>query len=298
MGLSFEYSLRKIPNNYQFKKEYLDKNSDSIKVLFLGSSHAMFSINPQYISNKSFNDGHNSQTLDYDFEILKKYSNNWKNLDFIAISISDFTLYKKVGIMDPSKIKNYTIYYGFKTSWKISENSELLSVKGLTNLKRFYSYYVRNRSEVSCTDLGFSFFSDPTIKFDLVETGKINASYHASKDDRYFNENLRTLKSIVEFTRERGIRLFLYTAPAYQTYVRNLDSKKLQRTINTLSDIENKYDHVVYRNFLTDNSFRANDFSNADHLNKIGAKKFTLTIDSLINQNKQFISRKSNPLPR
>ena len=298
LGLLFEYSLRKIPNDYQFKKEFLDKNSDSVRILFLGSSHAMFSINPEYISNKSFNAGHNSQTLDYDFEILKKYANNWRSLECIAISISDFTLYKKVGVMDPSKIKNYTIYYGFKTSWKISDHSEVLSIKGLSNLKRAYVYYMQNKSPISCSDLGFSFFSDPTTKYDLVETGKKNAAYHASKDDKYLNENLNTLKSIIEFTRKREIRLFLYTAPAYQTYVENLDINQLQRAIKTLADIQNKYNHVVYRNFLSDNSFSANDFINADHLNEKAARRFTLTIDSLINKNKRSTWIKSDSLPK
>ena len=79
--LSFEILLDKIPNDYRYKKEYLDQNSDRIKVLFLGSSHVYFGINPTYISLNSFNASYYSQSLDYDFEILKKYSNNWSQLD-------------------------------------------------------------------------------------------------------------------------------------------------------------------------------------------------------------------------
>jgi hypothetical protein len=40
---------------------------------------------------------------------------------------------------------------------------------------------------------------------------------------------------------------------------------------------------VKYLNLLTDKAFDEKDFYDADHLNEIGAKKFTLKIDSLIN---------------
>ena len=93
LGLSSEYILRKIPNDYLLKKEFLDNNSDSIEVLFLGSSHAFYGVNPAYLSLNSFNAAIVSQTLDYDFEILKKYRNNWSNLECIVIPISYFSLY-------------------------------------------------------------------------------------------------------------------------------------------------------------------------------------------------------------
>src|SRR5271157_1481724 len=88
LGVSMEILLRNIPNDYTYKKGYLDERSDNIEVLFLGSSHAFFDINPVYIKSNSFNASYVSQPLDYDYEILKKYDGHWSRLRTIVIPIS------------------------------------------------------------------------------------------------------------------------------------------------------------------------------------------------------------------
>ena len=51
LALTIEVLIRLIPNDYLLKKDYLDKNSDKIEVLILGSSHSFFDLNPVYFSN-------------------------------------------------------------------------------------------------------------------------------------------------------------------------------------------------------------------------------------------------------
>ena len=72
-ALILEVLIQNIPNEYSYKKSYLDSNSNEIEVLFLGSSHVYYGVNPEYISANSFNASHIAQTLDYDYAILKKY---------------------------------------------------------------------------------------------------------------------------------------------------------------------------------------------------------------------------------
>jgi len=66
----YERVLREIPNNYSYKKEYLDKNASQVEILFLGSSHIFFGINPKYMTRKTFSGAHNSQLLTFDLAIL------------------------------------------------------------------------------------------------------------------------------------------------------------------------------------------------------------------------------------
>ena len=40
LAIGLEISLRNIPNSYSYKKEYLDKHSEELEILFLGSSHS------------------------------------------------------------------------------------------------------------------------------------------------------------------------------------------------------------------------------------------------------------------
>ena len=53
--IPMEILLENIPNDYSFKKEYLDENSDSIEILVLGSSHSYYGINPIYFHLRAFN---------------------------------------------------------------------------------------------------------------------------------------------------------------------------------------------------------------------------------------------------
>ena len=79
--ISMEPLLRNIPNDYNYKKNYLMNNSNKISKLFLGSSHTYNGINPDFISGNAFNGSHISQSIDLDYEIIKKYKNNWEEIE-------------------------------------------------------------------------------------------------------------------------------------------------------------------------------------------------------------------------
>src|SRR5574339_19425 len=80
LGSVMEGLIRNIPNDYSYKRGYLDKNAGSIEVLFLGSSHAYRDIDPALIHANSFNAAYVSQSLYYDNRILKKYETQWSHL--------------------------------------------------------------------------------------------------------------------------------------------------------------------------------------------------------------------------
>jgi hypothetical protein len=49
-----------------------------------------------------------------------------------------------------------------------------------------------------------------------------------------------------------------------------------------MEELDAAYSNVIYVNFLTSNLFDQEDFYDADHLNEIGSRKFTLEIEKLI----------------
>ena len=112
-----EFLLRKIPNDYNYKANYLSKNGADIETLILGSSHTFYGLNPNYFSTKTFNAGHSSQSLDLDYLVFKKYYKKMNNLKNVIIPISyfsyPFTLNEGKSL---DKITNYNIYYNVNTS--------------------------------------------------------------------------------------------------------------------------------------------------------------------------------------
>lgn len=279
---SVEILTRRIPNVYKCKKDYLDKHSDSISILFLGNSCVLYGINPDYVNKISFNAANPGQPLFYDNGILKKYQNNWNNLDCIAIQVSYSSIFCEIDFFRKCK---YNIYFGMHTSKKLAEYIEVFNSAPIVLIKRIYYYYIKGYSFTPCTDLGWCSYGDSKSSEGLVKTGKDIAWVHSkSINDKSFSENIIALKSIFEFAINKGVKLFVYTPPAYHTYNENLDSTDVNQMIAILKSFDREHSNVAYANFLYDTSFSEADYYDAVHLNEAGAKKLTCKIDSLINK--------------
>jgi hypothetical protein len=278
-----EFLLRHIPNDYRLKKRYLDTNSDKIEILFLGNSHAFYGLNPEYCKHNCFNAGYITQSFDLDLEILQKYEQNWSGLKIIVIPVSYFSFIESLKTSPESwRIKNYIIYYGIKASKVLTYYSEVLSNTFSINLRRITSYYIKGKSAITCNDLGWGVSYNSVNPQNLIETGKEAATRHTIKDYKYFNENVSALKSIIVFGQRHNIKIVLFTPPAFETYVTNLNIDQLEKTIQAAENISQQNDNCYYYNLLEDKSFSESDFYDADHLNEIGAKKLTLIIENLI----------------
>ena len=286
--ISFELLLRDIPNDYSFKKNYLNTNSNNIEVLFLGSSHIYYGINPEYISRKSFNGAHISQSLNFDLAILEKYKDRCKNLKYIIIPIDYFSMYSTLenGI-ENWRVKNYSIYYDISTYGNYWSGFEIFNGKLPSNISRVKSYLLNRKSDVTCNKFGFGTNYNSKDSKDLMETGKTASKRHTIKlenNQTTFSKNIQTINSIIEFANSHNLKIIFITCPAYSTYRENLNPIQLENSVNIIKKLSSKNTNTAYYNFLTDKSFIAEDYYDADHLNEIGAKKLTLKIDSIINE--------------
>jgi Protein of unknown function (DUF1574) len=283
IGGLMEFMLRQIPNVYRYKYDYLNKNSNKIEVLILGSSHSFFGINPIYTKMKSFNASHVTQTLDYDLEILKKFENKWADLRYIVLPISYFSLFEKIeSSKEAWRTKDYCMYYKIRTSKYLPYYTEMLSGQLITNYQRLYSYYLKKTDNIACSELGWGTSYNSKTAQNLIESGKEAAIRQTITNDKYYKEMILVLDSIVDFAKKRKIELILFTPPAFKSYRDNLDQNQINRTVQTIVDLVNRCNNCSYYNFLEDKSFISSDFYDADHMNEIGSKKLTLKIDSII----------------
>ena len=283
LAIGWEVMLRNIPNDYEYKKAYLEKNADSIEVLFLGSSHGYYGINPLFLKKKGFNAGQVSQSVNYDYKILEKYFSNAKKLETIVLPISYFTFHYNLENGDEAwRVKNYSIYHQMHTTNRIEDYSEVLSSTIKNNILRTYSYYLQKKPELLCNEQGFGLNNNSTKNRDLNITGPATAIQHTYKDSVNFEGNYQALLSIIAFAEKRNIQVLLFTPPAYETYIQNLDKKQLEKALATVQEIDKRFDNTVYVNLMQDKSFVAPDYFDADHMNEIGAEKLTKKIDSIL----------------
>ena len=154
-----EIILRQIPNVYSHKKNYLEANADKIETLILGSSHTYYGIDPVYFSsnNSVFNGAHVSQSLDYDYEILKRYAAKLNNLKTVVIPVSYFTPWSRLSNGSESwRVKNYVIHYKIsKNDDKLKYHFAVLGSKFTVHIRHLASYLQGNN--ITCSNAGGMF---------------------------------------------------------------------------------------------------------------------------------------------
>jgi hypothetical protein len=283
-GICSEILLRKIPNDYKYKSDYLDHKSFKTKVLVLGSSHSFYGVDPKYFSLPGFNAADVAQSLEYDFSIFEKFQSRMKDLKFLVLPVDYFSLYFDWDETAESwRVKNYEIYYKIHFSDKFEDRTEVLSSKLDVNSNRLYDYYIKGISNLTCSNLGWGTAYKSKEGRNLDSTGVIAAKRHSAQLlTTSFKFHLNTLTKIIKLAEAKGVKVILYTSPAYKSYVDHLNKKQLFNTIEVLNILPTKYSNVTYVNWLTDQSFTAKDFFDADHFNEFGAQKFSYKVDSAI----------------
>jgi len=280
-----EMLIRNIPNDYETKKNYLEKNAASISVLCLGSSHAYYDINPAFFRESCYNAAYVSQTIEYDYKIYQKYNKQLISLQWIILPISYFTLFSEMKNSTESwRIKDYSIYSDLNGTGSRFVHYEMLSYSLSINLKRISDYYFhKSNNNITCSDLGFGIDHALEKNRNLDSTGYVSALRHTkSMNEDYLESNEETVENLIGLARKNGVRIVIYTPPAWHSYTNNIDKRLLKITIDSVDNLCRKYSNVSYQNYLTDNTFQEDDFLDADHLNGKGARKLSNRLDSLI----------------
>lgn len=280
--LVLEIGIQKIPNDYQLKKAYLDKNASKINTLIVGSSHAFYGINPKYFSKNTFNAAYVSQTLDLDEELLHRYKDKLTNLETVIIPISYFSLFETLETdVEKWRLKNYILYYGFENKYHFTDNFETLNHDILLNLKKTIKYYALNKSFITSSNLGWgtNFNSKERKKFE----GHYTAKKHSVKNFKLFDGNIKSLQKIIKMFQKKNIKILFITTPTHFSYFKNLNQIQLSKTIKTINVLVQRNQTCSYLNLLKSDKFITSDFYDADHLNDIGAKKLSLLLDKKIN---------------
>jgi hypothetical protein len=137
-----------------------------------------------------------------------------------------------------------------------------------------------------CSDFGFNLNNKFSQKNEGAEiTTAKEAAIRHTKSNQYENYNLKYLADIIRFCKERSVNVILITTPTYHTYYDLIDkSEQLARMYAIIDSLKVEYD-LTYFDYLKDHRFETDDFIDADHLDDVGAAKFT----KILNKDMQMI---------
>tara|TARA_R110002072_G_C7967790_1_gene534441 strand:- start:3018 stop:3926 length:909 start_codon:yes stop_codon:yes gene_type:complete len=293
--VSLELLFRGIPNEYTFKKDYLDLHSNEIETLILGNSHNYYGLNPAYFNDyNTFNAAFTVQRTYFDLEILKKYEKNFEHLTTVILPIVPMELFFKpiqeTSVVFNPSIHKYRIYYDLEIPFVYGDYFEISSkIFRLRSMSRtIISYYFEDKDQVKCSELGWGTNYNWQNSNDLEGTGRITAKQHdfiaygLNEQSKGIEYNTGILESIIEWCNERNINLLLYTPPVYESYRRGVDSSREEIAFDILHDLALKYDNCTYESFYDDTNFMEKDFFDADHLSDLGAEKLSKMMDERV----------------
>lgn len=287
LGL-LEIGVRHIPNDYQYKNEWLEQNISTVKILSYGSSHGHLGIRPSYFKESAFNVAHVSQSIKYDAFLFRKFIDRADSLKYVIWPISYFSL---PGSMDDGdewwRAKNYYIYYDCPyRPMDVRFHSAIFG----TNLKlafdRVKNYIIFGYDEIMSDSLGWQMGNTKTNRaIAWTNNGKDRAARHTQnlnqQNDIIIN-NKRIVKDVIQQCAEKGVHVLLLTTPTFHTYYDNIDKKQYELMTNFCDSLSVVYDNVEYMNLFQDSRFEEDDFFDADHMEAEGAIKLTKIIDEYI----------------
>ena len=160
-------------------------------------------------------------------------------------------------------------------------DSRLYSLTMLYTVDKTIEYLKKNFK----VDLSENLNKNGWLKIDTLSsektvsdsTGKREAEYNdkiISDGKAEYDKIYSMLDNFVYECSKRNVEVVFFTVPAYKTYYDHINAENVKKSTDAVLSLCKKY-NCKYYNYLEDQRFTITDFKNDDHLNFIGAEKFS-----------------------
>jgi hypothetical protein len=270
-----------IGSNYIVKSQSSFKIDDNITELVIGHSHSQCSVNDSILNN-SINLSSSGESYFYNYQKLKKVIEDNKQIKTVFV---EFANNHVDSVMDDwtCGYDKMSYYLQFYSPFLDSEELNLLFDNNSTDLLACYSIATRKhiyrvlKGDYNLIDDIGSFEPAQLSKVDeLIAKNDFNSSI--SKTHALSETNLNYLRKMIDLCKENNIKIFLLRSPQHPLYSDLINESIYQNVLKT------RFNDVDLLDFDAMN-FPNNNYLDLHHLNYIGAGKFTMLLNNLIENN-------------
>lgn len=282
---------------------------ENIDVLFLGSSHCRMSLIPEELDEvfkgNTFNGGTSSQSMDTSYVILQEVGKhnalnevylelyfgvvggNFKNrTNLTSIYLASDYLKPSLEKIDFLINASSSAHYGnsFLTVRRNIEEMDLVKIYELVH-KKFSTGYFQYEYVSNYQGKGFTGTKTSTAKNGIFYE---KSGYEALSDTIFTDDYKEYLFRIIQYCQKHNIKLTLYSAPMPDYWLANREYDRYIVQVEELlkeTDIPYIDFNLCREEFLTLNS--VDDFYDRNHLNYLGAEKFSRVFGEFFVQNNQ-----------
>jgi hypothetical protein len=264
----------------------LEKNLDKIEIINTGNSHAYSAIDPQVWNYRGFNLANVDQDLYYDSELLNAYLDRMPQLKLAIIPISYLTLEFK---LEDSPEEWRRFFYARVYGLPCRRQSTLFSAFDIRSYSMI-ALYSPNEAQSFAQKMfavnlaedvdNNGFFAIEATNYASIgdQSGKERVEiHHHSMRPENIAENIAILRNMITRLKARNVKVALITIPVLPTYSKFIFKSKYDEMQMNIKKIVDEFG-CQYFNYLYDRRFTDNDFLNNDHLNRLGAEKFSKII--------------------
>ncbi|ADL53921.1 hypothetical protein [Clostridium cellulovorans] len=273
--------------NFLYK---LNKNSKMIDGFITGLSYAEVGIDEEVISGNVINAAISSQDIFYDYEVAKYILNKDRYASHIKFALIGLTYYSFEFDLSKASIKD-RVYYYYPFIGDIHNKDDSFDKKcqEFRQLEMFlkkiliedYKNEIYKDIKEEC-EVGWKKYISGNLTSQKIEMGKENAKKDSLKNyPKTVAENIKILNEYIEFLKEKNVTPYIIILPTSKYYYYHLSERITNEFRLIIEEISKKKDVKVY-DYFNSNIFNDDDFYDAAHLNRIGARKFTELINSEI----------------
>ena len=275
-----EWYVESIPNPARDKHQWMTAHHDKVTTLILGNSHAFYGIRPDMLSDSAYSLAMVSQTLRYDYYLLRHYP--MPRLRQVVLTLSYFTLWEDFEQMPDHdfEITRYHIYMDCDIHRSPIYHLECMHREAF--VERLKSLYTPQRLSWDSYGWGSNYTVDR--KTSPWDNGEARAFANTYTDSTIVTYNAGILRQMANYCRQHNIRLTLVTTPVSKTFRKYESPRQVEVNRRTLSHLLHDYPDIQRIDLEGDARFGADDFYDADHLSDVGASRLTNIIRQTIRQ--------------
>ena len=266
-----ECYMRSIPNSYQLKDDWMQRNGYAVSTLLLGNSHGYFALSPSVMGDSVFNLCNVSQRLEQDCFLLRHYADKYKALKRIILVADNSNLFDTPMEDDePARVTYYQLYMGYRAHSMLSQYG--FELADMSYAWKKVNFYWKGES-IMCDSLGWgNNYVVANRNADDFLYENVRQHHFASWEDTHRNRD--NMNAIAAWCQQHHVELILLQTPVCEDYTRKADPWQL-RLVNAMVDSCCAQYGAQKRDYSCDSRFRDTDFFDSDHLSDQGARKFS-----------------------
>ena len=295
--VAYELLLLLVPNEFSYKKGYIEKHKDELRILVLGNSHLADCVDCSLLGEGAFNAAQPGRSVYYDLQLLKEYIGQMPKLECVVMPYSydyqywghlheekheaKFNTYRCMNL----KYMGYTYLDGEWWHW-----SEILNSNYDHCGRLFGSLYKPLSDLTMCDSLGIELDASYDTRGDdwmLKQLPETTPLPDSTEQRLNYQDNVKIYSEIVTLARDHHMRLIFLAMPIYKTARERVSQQRLDEMNEFVAMLKRINPDIEFYDFIDDPRFVEQDYYNSIHLNNTyGARKFTPLLKEIIETKK------------